>query len=375
MAENTFISGETNGANAVAHEFDTTVALITSGAKLASWKNANVEKFYIDKDGQLINPQTDSFNFKSYEAHIAGAVAFSFNTHNLFSSSTERLISIQNKDVEKFYIDANGNIHIKDTLGAYLYFEDTARYIRSYTPDAGTTWEMWLRYWNNYKFYSESGAACFWILSNGELDIFGKLKSFKATGTNAFELDTNITFITGNLLSVKNNTSEKFAINPNGNVTLAGTLDGVDIAAHDHNSAFGQSRLSAKDRTRFATTEKHSADSAASDILNQHSFFRAKNAIAVTKVYFLPDAALTADDTNYAVITVHRIGTAGVIGSISTKTIGSGGSGNWTAFIPVDFGTINVPLAIGDGMSFRITKGNAGVIVPSGTIQVEYTIN
>ncbi len=43
-----------NGATAVAYMHDTTNALSTSGAKLATWKNNGTLKMSIDKDGQLI---------------------------------------------------------------------------------------------------------------------------------------------------------------------------------------------------------------------------------------------------------------------------------------------------------------------------------
>ena len=47
------ISGEADGASAVAHELDTSATYSTSGAKLLSVKNATTEKFAIDKDGNM----------------------------------------------------------------------------------------------------------------------------------------------------------------------------------------------------------------------------------------------------------------------------------------------------------------------------------
>ena len=50
---NKHLSGQPDGATAEAHVLDTTAALSTGGAKLLSIKNAGVEKFAIDKDGNV----------------------------------------------------------------------------------------------------------------------------------------------------------------------------------------------------------------------------------------------------------------------------------------------------------------------------------
>ena len=47
-------SGVADGASAIGHELDTITSLATGGAKLLSIKNATVEKFAIDKDGNII---------------------------------------------------------------------------------------------------------------------------------------------------------------------------------------------------------------------------------------------------------------------------------------------------------------------------------
>lgn len=62
-----------DGASAVAFTFDTSNALSTSGAKLASWKNNGTEKAYIDKDGNL--------DLSGTKATI-DAAAFTFYVHS-----------------------------------------------------------------------------------------------------------------------------------------------------------------------------------------------------------------------------------------------------------------------------------------------------
>lgn len=46
----------------------------------------------------------------------------------------------------------------------------------------------------------------------------------------AYKFDTENTFTSGTLLDVKNNTASKFSVNYAGNVTVAGTVDGRDLA-------------------------------------------------------------------------------------------------------------------------------------------------
>lgn len=124
-------------------------------------------------------------------------------------------------------------------------------------------------------------------------------------------------------------------------------------------------------------TEKHDADSAAGDASAEHIFFSAQNPITITRVVFLPDAALTANDTNFATLIIARRDSAGInqatIVSIITNVAGTG---NWTAFDAVDFGTLSATaVAANEVLTFEITKDASGVVVPSGTIQVEYTLD
>ena len=194
----------------------------------------------------------------------------------------------------------------------------------------------------------------------------------------ANEIDSKQSLVTSGakVLSVKNAGAEVLAINKDGDITLSGTVDGVDIAAHDHSSGTAQTRLAALDRRRFAPSEKHDADSAAGDATAEHIFLQAQEALTVTKVFFLPDAALTAVDTNFATLTVYRRdasgGTQVTVASITTQVA----DGNWVAFDGKDLGTItNAAVATGLVLTWEITKSGSGIIVPAGTLQVEYTID
>lgn len=171
--------------------------------------------------------------------------------------------------------------------------------------------------------------------------------------------------------------SSVFNVDNAGALTLSSTVDGVDISTHDHSTSTAQTRLAAKDRRRFAQGEKHAADVAVTDVLAEHMLLQAQDALTITKCFFLPDAGLTANDTNFATLKVWRRDSAGAnqaaIASLATTVAGSG---NWTAFDAEDLGSLtNTAIAAGEVVTWEITKTVAGVIVPSGTLQIEYTVD
>ena len=127
----------------------------------------------------------------------------------------------------------------------------------------------------------------------------------------------------------------------------------------------------------YVFTEKHNADSAAGDASAEHIFFKARHNMTITTIIFMPDAALTADDTNFATLTVYRRdddGTNQVIVSSADTTTSD--TGSWPIFEPVDLGALTTTtVATDELLTFEITKSGTGVIVPSGTLQVEYDLD
>jgi len=92
----------------------------------------------------------------------------------------------------------------------------------------------------------------------------------------------------------------------------------------------------------------------------------------VKSLYYVPNNALTANDTTYATITVNKRTNGGapvVIGSVTTQTTAGGGSGNWTAWVPVQ-----IPIVAGstvaalDVLTYAITKASTGVVVRAGQL-------
>jgi hypothetical protein len=130
---------------------------------------------------------------------------------------------------------------------------------------------------------------------------------------------------------------------------------------------------------RSAKAEKEAADGAAGTATAERPFHRADTYDQrIKSIRYLPAAALTADNTNYATLRVRkRTSTGGDGGIIASVTTQATGSGNWTAFKPVtvtldDTPDSNLDLKAGESLTFEITKTGTGVIVPAGTLQVQY---
>lgn len=104
---------------------------------------------------------------------------------------------------------------------------------------------------------------------------------------------------------------------------------------------------------------------------------------AVREVTFVPGAALTADNANYATIIVRARKKDGTLHSIVARvTTQITGSGNWTQWVPV-----NIPLTDGTNtltldaakldipaggfLTVEITKTGTGVVVPLGLLSVK----
>jgi len=104
----------------------------------------------------------------------------------------------------------------------------------------------------------------------------------------------------------------------------------------------------------------------------------AEAAIAMTvqkgklvKAYYVPAGAVTAHDSNYATITISRYTAAGgsktTVASITTKI--TGGSGNWTAFVPVEITlAADTALEAGACLTYEIAKAASGVQLPAGSL-------
>lgn len=99
----------------------------------------------------------------------------------------------------------------------------------------------------------------------------------------------------------------------------------------------------------------------------------APNKSKLVKAYYLPGSALTADDADYATITVSRYTAAGgsktTIATITTETTGGGGTGNWTAKVPVTITlSADTDIAAGALVTYEVAKAGSGVALPAGSL-------
>lgn len=115
-------------------------------------------------------------------------------------------------------------------------------------------------------------------------------------------------------------------------------------------------------------------DGNAAATLAETIVFSAPAGAIVLGVRFNPSAALTADNTDYATLTVARRDAAGAnaadIAEITTEITGTG---DWVAFVAEDFAPLdNTSIVAGGSVTFEIAKAGSGVVVPAGILQVDY---
>lgn len=97
----------------------------------------------------------------------------------------------------------------------------------------------------------------------------------------------------------------------------------------------------------------------------------------VLRVYYLPAAALTADDTDYATITVSKYTAAGgsktTVASLTTEIA----NGDWTAFVPKEITlsatAANLILQSNAILTYEVAKEGSGVAIPAGKLVVVMT--
>lgn len=85
-------------------------------------------------------------------------------------------------------------------------------------------------------------------------------------------------------------------------------------------------------------------------------------------LYFSPQGALTADDTNYATITISKRTAGGAATTVATAVTNVAGTGSWTAFSPVAV-TLTAAVAADDVLTITVAKAGTGVQIPNMVIQ------
>ncbi len=151
---------------------------------------------------------------------------------------------------------------------------------------------------------------------------------------------------------------------------VAGMIVDVDSAlgvAVDFGRRFGM----AASNVEYYEFVKPAADGAAGTATTESILGAVTAPGVVTAVRILPAAALTADNTNNAVITIAYRRAAGAAQTIATFTTNVA-AGNWVAWTAIVAASLtNTSLQKGDMLTIAIAKGGTGVIVPISAFQVE----
>lgn len=215
-----------NNASANALIVDTFRAYNVSGAKLLSIRNLGVEKAFVDyqggataygftnTNGTFSSTRTDSALFiNSYNADTANAPAVIVDSPTGMTASGTKLLSIRNAGVEKAYFDSYGGLYIGTTLVGL---------------STVTTGALYTNVWGATTDNSPS-----------------IINTWVADGANAVALSMNqghaLSTTGAKLLSILNNSVEKFYISKDGDVYVRGTLLGS--ASPATTSAVGTVRL------------------------------------------------------------------------------------------------------------------------------------
>lgn len=123
---------------------------------------------------------------------------------------------------------------------------------------------------------------------------------------------------------------------------------------------------------------KTAADGAASTTTSEVPLGMARRASKVIAAYFIPASTLTADDTNYATLTISKRAAGGgsktTVASASTTTTGTG---NFVAWVPVPLTVVAADASVTalSQLSFEISKPGTGVVVPIGKLVVYLSDN
>lgn len=176
--------------------------------------------------------------------------------------------------------------------------------------------------------------------------------------------------------------SDVAPVNPSSTAASAGSSDEAARRDHKHQitvaTTVAEGLMSAAQCLKLThlaapVVDLHTkaVDGNASDASAEHAVYIATGNETFSALKFMPDAALTAHDTNYATLTVKKRdglgGAASTVASVTTKI--TGGSGDWDAFEAVDLGTVTGgALAAGTVLTFTIAKSGGGVVVPAGKL-------
>lgn len=153
-------------------------------------------------------------------------------------------------------------------------------------------------------------------------------------------------------------------------------LKGVVYGLYSPDSSTGKAVLDDVVVAKSVTVGAKAADAMASTATSETAIWtnNTGRSIRVLAVSYSTTAALTADNTNNAVITISSYTAAGggkATVAVETTNVASG---NWVAFTQKAI-TVTVANAVvenGGTLSLTIAKGGSGVVVPAGAFNIKY---
>lgn len=154
------------------------------------------------------------------------------------------------------------------------------------------------------------------------------------------------------------------------NTEIAKDFEAARIASHLGTNLAAKQEV-AKQRTRQYVFFKTAADGAAATATAETAvnWQRLQAAGRVSTIHIQPTAALTGDPTNNATITVSKRDAAGAnkatLGTITTTA-------SWVAgtSVPLTLTAANLDVVEGGSVTFEISKGGTGVVVPISSVVV-----
>ena len=205
---------DADGATAIGVILNASTVFTTLGAKLVSFQNNEVEKSYIDKDGQLIvggssyvkssgvygvSSYSGSGGFKNVTASLstsiqgriadgAGIPGVTINNSAVLATAGDKILSIQNEGVEKAYVDylGGGYFGSDTTVSGTLQVADGTVTVPSisFSDDVGTGI---CSPSNNTMSFSLGGSAFGGLTSSGW---FGNaIQPVSSVGTQSFQVN------------------------------------------------------------------------------------------------------------------------------------------------------------------------------------------
>lgn len=115
--------------------------------------------------------------------------------------------------------------------------------------------------------------------------------------------------------------------------------------------------------------QKAAADGAAATATAETPIGQCGAATTISAIRYVPQAALTGNDTANATLLIQKRTGAGAPSTVASLTT-TVANGNWSAFVPVTIPVSAGAVLAGDVLTITISKAGTGVVVPAGQLEI-----